>query len=374
MIDDAFKKERESIRAKMLKYSRAVNEGKSTDEILADEERAKPSKSDDVIKKRLEKDKKAAFGEEKKERFAFKKDLIDVKLEEKTSLAKRLFAKFKKKKNTPKASSAKPSQNLKAQTKQSVSLNANPAKQNLAQNTLKTQNTPNPQRVAKRNLEDIRLHSPKAQNGAKTNPQKNSQEKSQTNSHANSPTNSPMRPSINSQANSQTRPQTTLQANLQRLRSSNLSTTQTSEAKTQTKPVNSAQNSAPLKENLAKKAENSALNSPNLVQARQSPPIQLKINDEDSVKAKNALLQGHSKATQDEKNLGKNQLLFAALCIVFAVVVFVPKIYITSNIYYLSRDIAALRTQESVLSEENKELNKKLENMRFQNQILDYLE
>lgn len=362
MIDDAFKKERESIRAKMLKYSRAVNEGKSTDEILADEERAKPSKSDDVIKKRLEKDKKAAFGEEKKERFAFKKDLIDVKLEEKASFAKRLFDKFKKKKNTPKASNAKPNPNTKAQTKQNTGLNANPTKQNLAQNTLKTQNTPNPQRVAKRNLEDIRLHSPKAQNGAKTSPQKNSQEKSPMNSHANSPTNSP------------TRPQTTLQANLQRLRSSNLSTTQTSEAKTQTKPANSAQNSAPLKENFVKKAENSALNSPNLVQARQSPQIQLKINDEDSIKAKNALLQGHSKATQDEKNLGKNQLLFAALCIVFAVVVFVPKIYITSNIYYLSRDIAALRTQESVLSEENKELNKKLENMRFQNQILDYLE
>ncbi len=86
------------------------------------------------------------------------------------------------------------------------------------------------------------------------------------------------------------------------------------------------------------------------------------------------MLEGHKDATKDEKNLGKNQLLFAALCIAFAVLVFVPKIYITSNIYYLSRDIASLRTQESVLSEENKELNKKLENMRFQNQILDYLE
>ena len=96
--------------------------------------------------------------------------------------------------------------------------------------------------------------------------------------------------------------------------------------------------------------------------------------DENSSQIKSVLLEGHKHATKDEKNLGKNQLLFAALCIAFAVLVFVPKIYITSNIYYLSRDIASLRTQESVLSEENKELNKKLENMRFQNQILDYLE
>lgn len=354
MIDDAFKKERESIRAKMLKYSRAVNEGKSTDAILADDESAKPSKSDNVIKKRLEKDKKAAFGEKKRKSFVFKKDLIDVKLEEKTSFVKRLFDTFKKK-NTPKASNTKPSQNLKAQTEQNASLNARLVKQNSVPNTLKTQNSPNSQSVAKRNLEDIRLH--KAQDTIKANLQKNSQEKTQ----ANSPTNSQMRP------------QTTLQANLQKLRSSNLNTTQMHEAKTQTKPANSAPNSAPLKENWAKKVENSALNSPNLA-PRQNPQNQLKINDEDSVKAKNTLLQGHSKATQDEKNLGKNQLLFAALCIVFAVVVFAPKIYITSNIYYLSRDIAALRTQESVLSEENKELNKKLENMRFQNQILDYLE
>ncbi|ELZ6621999.1 hypothetical protein UXX22_001708, partial [Campylobacter coli] len=51
-----------------------------------------------------------------------------------------------------------------------------------------------------------------------------------------------------------------------------------------------------------------------------------------------------------------------------------PQIYIRNQIYYLSREIATLRVEESVLDEENKDLKRRLEIMRFQNQILDYLE
>lgn len=262
MLDDEFLKERANIRAKMLKFSRAVNEGKRTDEILAPDEIAKPSKSDDVLKKRLEKGKKPVINlNEKKDKIYIKEDLIDVKLEERKSFTEQLFAKFKKKKTSPKPSNVKSNEtkvkDILPEKKQAVKLAVYD----------EVQNTPKP------------------------------------------------------------KPQSL----------------------TQTKPINQVPQI---------KTENTAE----------------QVVEEDNVKVKNVLLQGHSKATQDEKNLGKNQLLFAALCIIFAVVVFVPKIYITSNIYYLSRDIASLRTQESVLSEENKELSKKLENMRFQNQILDYLE
>lgn len=96
--------------------------------------------------------------------------------------------------------------------------------------------------------------------------------------------------------------------------------------------------------------------------------------DNTSLKAKESLLDTYSEAMNEERNFNFNQLLFAILLIGFAIVIFVPQIYIRNNIYYLSREIATLRSQESVLSEENKELKKALENMRFQNQILDYLE
>lgn len=278
MIDDEFLKERADIRAKMLKYSRAVNEGKRTDEILAPDEIARPGKSDNIFQIRLEKDKKAmrsVFDENKKDKLYLPESLTNIKLEEKSSFAKKLFGKFKRKKSP-----------LKPQKK----LNT-PKTQALQENTVKT-------------------------NATKANPAKAPQANALK---ANTP-----------------------QANLP-------------------------------KPNLAKIASPQSQEKP-IQETKTNPQTKPLKESEDNIKAKNVLLQGHSKATQDEKNLGKNQLLFAALCLFFAVVVFVPKVYITSNIYYLSRDIAILRTQESVLSEENKELNKKLENMRFQNQVLDYLE
>lgn len=97
-------------------------------------------------------------------------------------------------------------------------------------------------------------------------------------------------------------------------------------------------------------------------------------NDEDAQKAKNVLLEGFSNATKEDRNLNFNHLLFAALLVSFALFLFAPQIYIRNQIYYLSREIATLRTEESVLNEENKDLKRRLENMRFQNQILDYLE
>ena len=386
MIDDAFKRERENIRAKMLKYSRAVNEGKRTDEILAADEIATPKRGDDVLKKRLEKDKNPisiVFEEEKKGRLGLKKDLIDVKLEEKTSLAKLFFSVLKKKKSPPKASNTKLAPQTNAAKKQSTNsnerLNANSPKPNSAQNTLNSAKNANSQK------------NPSPQNERKSQNANALKSKAQN---------------VNLSANLQANENSQVRANSQDLHSPNSTKRRILDIKIDTQPKNSAQTkheNTAQKEDLAHSANaatpnlahltNATKNSvshspqdaqkPNLaplsatnshLQSRQSPQIQPKATDEDNVKVKNTLLQGHSRATQDEKNLGKNQLLFAALCIVFAVVVFVPKIYITSNIYYLSRDIAALRTQESVLSEENKELNKRLENMRFQNQILDYLE
>lgn len=285
MLDDEFLKERADIRAKMLKFSRAINEGKRTDEILAPDEIAKPGKSDNIFQKRLQKDKNSmreSFSENKNEKIYLKKDLINVKLEEKTSLTKRFFAKLKRKKTASKKPNALPQ---KKQGIAKLTLQANSHRENLQKP------------ISKENSH-----------------KENSSKSSALN----------ISPKIQKSLSSSSKPQNLVQP-------------------------------------IQKKPQIHSSNS-------------LKLPTEDNIKAKNVLLQGHSKATQDEKNLGKNQLLFAALCIIFAVVVFVPKIYITSNIYYLSRDIATLRTQESVLSEENKELNKRLENMRFQNQILDYLE
>ena len=49
----------------------------------------------------------------------------------------------------------------------------------------------------------------------------------------------------------------------------------------------------------------------------------------------------------------------------------VPVVYIRNEIYYISRDIAELRSKHEVLLEENRALKNSIESLRFKNEILD---
>ncbi|EAJ8811285.1 hypothetical protein BSY77_07010, partial [Campylobacter jejuni] len=94
MLEDDFIKERQNIRQKMLKFSRAINQGKPLDDDLRDE-----ISSDDILRRRFKKKTPNKFLEEfdeeyepkhtKKSNIYLKEDLINVKLEEKQSLAKK---------------------------------------------------------------------------------------------------------------------------------------------------------------------------------------------------------------------------------------------------------------------------------------------
>lgn len=73
------------------------------------------------------------------------------------------------------------------------------------------------------------------------------------------------------------------------------------------------------------------------------------------------------------QNLSKTSL-FIAIGIAFLVmIVTLPKIFIANEIYYTSRDIGTLRDKLGVLNEENRELKSKLEQIRYQNQVIDNL-
>ena len=67
-----------------------------------------------------------------------------------------------------------------------------------------------------------------------------------------------------------------------------------------------------------------------------------------------------------------------SLLIVFGVmfaslIIFIPKIYLRNNIYYVSKDINKLYTQHISLKEENKFLKQQHEDALFKNQIMDSL-
>ncbi|MDY0321158.1 MAG: hypothetical protein RBR23_05430 [Arcobacteraceae bacterium] len=71
-------------------------------------------------------------------------------------------------------------------------------------------------------------------------------------------------------------------------------------------------------------------------------------------------------------NITQKQSLLIVLIISASLLgLYLPKIYIKNNIYYTSRNINKLYSHYISLKEENRALYTQLEDMKFQNQILD---
>ena len=60
-------------------------------------------------------------------------------------------------------------------------------------------------------------------------------------------------------------------------------------------------------------------------------------------------------------------VLVAFVCMAAVLLLFVPKVYIRSNIYYASRNMIQLQAQIDSLSEESKHIKKQLEDIKFKN-------
>ena len=407
MMDDEFLREKESIRKKMLEFSKGINEGKSVSELIeqANSDEAGVSElsaSDKIIKERIKKGVKNPFNEEK---IYLKEDLINVKLEEKKSLKAKLLEKFKRNK-TPKNAGEKPQKaknsaqiqgvkNEKIKTPQSVNLREQ--NEYLKAKNLANLNQKSSQQTSQKSLRQELLEQKKPLSDIEKRMQKSliNREKILETSALKSESKQESKPPRSKIKFRDSYLSPEFSSNMQDLKNENSASNDTKRRfdETNSKLLLTKDNKTKAENKLKNKAEfqtktqEKDLNSKPKIQNK-SPEIQqsspnlldlaidfdLKKDSQNSLQVKSVLLEGHSHATKEEKNLGLNQLLFAALCLLFVLLVFVPKIYITSNIYYLSRDIASLRTQEGVLSEENKELSKRLENMRFKNQILDYLE
>ena len=69
----------------------------------------------------------------------------------------------------------------------------------------------------------------------------------------------------------------------------------------------------------------------------------------------------------------KNSLIIVFVLLFIALFLYFPKIYLRSNIYYISKDINKLYAHYISLQEENTFLAQHLEDMKFKNQIIDSL-
>ena len=88
---------------------------------------------------------------------------------------------------------------------------------------------------------------------------------------------------------------------------------------------------------------------------------------------KEELLVLHEESRKEEQNLSFTTLMIVYVAMLIALAIFLPKIYITNQIYYVSREIADLSGKRDVLLEENRELRIKLEQIRYKHQISDQL-
>ena len=68
-----------------------------------------------------------------------------------------------------------------------------------------------------------------------------------------------------------------------------------------------------------------------------------------------------------------NSMFMVVVLLIVALFLYFPKIYLRSNIYYISKDINKLYAHYISLQEENTFLAQQLEDMKFKNQIIDSL-
>jgi len=73
------------------------------------------------------------------------------------------------------------------------------------------------------------------------------------------------------------------------------------------------------------------------------------------------------------KGLNVRFLLSMLLIFGIAWALLFPKIYLQNTIYYKSRDIATMQREYETLEEENRVIKRRVEAMRFKNQVLDTL-
>jgi len=74
-----------------------------------------------------------------------------------------------------------------------------------------------------------------------------------------------------------------------------------------------------------------------------------------------------------KKKLDLNYYLYIMLTLTFISMFAFPKIYITQQIYFKSREIEKLKHEYETLKEENKIISASVESIKFKNQILDTL-
>jgi len=96
--------------------------------------------------------------------------------------------------------------------------------------------------------------------------------------------------------------------------------------------------------------------------------------DKRDMREKDFLLDEYDEALNQVENISFKNLIFVYITIVLVLVLLLPKIYISNQIYYSSKKINTLYNTYTALKEENSHLKRELESVRYQLEVLDELD
>jgi len=102
-------------------------------------------------------------------------------------------------------------------------------------------------------------------------------------------------------------------------------------------------------------------------EVQNSEPLDLKSDKE-------LLLEEYEKEQKRANNITFRELLKIYLFVLIALLIILPKIYISNHIYYLSKDINSMYHEYTALKEEKVSLLRELENLRYKVNIADEIQ
>ena len=88
---------------------------------------------------------------------------------------------------------------------------------------------------------------------------------------------------------------------------------------------------------------------------------------------KDELLGQVDEVLSPKKKLDLTYLFFFVSGLILVLGILFPKVYLTQQIYFKSREISKLKTEYDTLREENKVIGASVEAIKYKNQILDTL-
>jgi len=90
--------------------------------------------------------------------------------------------------------------------------------------------------------------------------------------------------------------------------------------------------------------------------------------------AKAELLADLDREQKKTKELSAHTLVWTYIVLLFVLLFILPKIYIANQIYYISKDINTKYHKYTALLEEKRHLQKKIEELQYQSQIVDEID